>query len=197
MTLDTSLDSNTPTQSVSALSRQRIATLYPGLRPLAFRVLRDMELATSRPVNVTEALRNMDHQLDLYRQGRELLHGRWVITDSSKIVTNAKPGLSYHNYGLAWDVAFAGSDPYLSKLKPSEQDSLWSTYGAVVKKWNLKWGGDFRLANGVRDLPHAELSYGLCISECVELYERGGLMGVWAYLDQLRNVPVGTDWGLA
>ena len=47
-------------------------------------------------VEITEGFRSIEQQHKLYSQGR---------TTPGIIVTNAKGGYSYHNYGLAFDIA--------------------------------------------------------------------------------------------
>lgn len=190
-------DSNLETAKppvVSQLSRERIHVLYPGLRSLAFRVLQDCYDSLGRPMNVTDSYRSMDEQLSIYKLGRELTGGTWRIIDPKKIVTNARPGLSYHNFGLAMDCAFQGSDPYLTTCSPQDHAQKWGIYGKIVTEYGFKWGGNFRLRNGSHDLPHAEMSFGLRIEECLELYSSGGLRAVWAQLDRIRNVEVGINW---
>lgn len=183
-------------EEISDISRQRIAALYPGLRPLVFRVLQDAFNIFKQAMNVAQGMRSMGEQQALYAQGRESFNGSWVITDVARIVTNARPGLSYHSYGLAFDCAFAGGDPYLAKLSEGDQTAHWQKYGEIVTAHGLYWGGNFRLKNGAKDLPHAELAYGLQIHECLELYTQGGIKGLWAYIDKIRGVEVGTDWKL-
>lgn len=187
MALD--LSSNSP------VSQQRINQLYPGIRPLAYRVLEDIKTLAKRPMNVVQGLRSLDEQLSLYAQGRTLAGDQWSIIDSGKIVTNAKPGMSFHCYGLAFDCAWAGLDPYLAKETPEQRNILWQCYGGVVQSVGMTWGGKaIRLINGVIDLPHAEMTYGLSINDCLELFEHGGIAAVWAYLDRVRGVPQGQDW---
>ena len=84
---------------VSTISQMRIHTLYPGVRTLAYRVLQDAYDSFRQAMNVTDAYRSMDEQFNLYKLGRELVEGTWKIKDFNKIVTNARPGLSYHNFG--------------------------------------------------------------------------------------------------
>jgi peptidoglycan L-alanyl-D-glutamate endopeptidase CwlK len=174
--------------AVSEVSRIRIQSLYPGLRPIAYRVLQDVYGSLKRKMNISEGIRSMDQQLQVYKLGREFQDGKWSVVDSSRIVTNAKPGLSWHCYGLAFDCAFAGNDPYLTSLSESERGICWQTFGRVGKSHGLRWGGDFHLINGVNDKPHLEVSYGLTIEQALELYEQGGVQGVWVYLDKRRGV---------
>lgn len=183
--------------AITDISRVRVGKLYPGIRPLAYRVLEDVRLMTGRKLNVVSGLREYEEQLILYAKGRERQpDGSWVLVNRGKVVTNARPGASWHNYGLAFDVAWAGQDPYLTKLPKAEQDELWAAYGKAVIAHGMVWGGEsILIVNGVKDRPHAELSYGMTIAQAMELYNMGGLKAVWAQLDQHRGVPVGQDWG--
>ena len=196
MSSSTSNSSLSSPDKVSPVSKERIGLLYPGLRPLVFRVMEDVYLRTNRRIGVAQGFRSMEEQLSLYAKGRTLKDGKWTVTTPGEVVTNAKPGLSFHCYGLAWDAAWSGLDPYLQKESRSDQEELWSLFGEVGKSHGFKWGGNFRLANGARDLPHLEMTYGLSLAELTELQERGGLKAVWAYIDKLRSVPEGQDWNL-
>lgn len=185
-----------PNDPVTEVSRMRIGKLYPGLRPIANRVLQDVFIQTRRKMNVVQGLRSFEDQLAVYSQGRQLQGDTWVVVDRGKIVTNARPGLSWHCYGLAFDCAWMGADPYLLSEDEGIRDQLWKSYEDVVRSHGMKAGADFHLINGVDDIPHAELTYGLTIAQALELYNHGGLQGVWAYCDHLRGVPEGQDWGL-
>jgi peptidoglycan L-alanyl-D-glutamate endopeptidase CwlK len=145
-------------------------------------------------MNVVQSARSWDEQAALYAKGRLFQDGRWTIQDAGQVVTNAKPGSSFHNFGLALDCAWAGRDPYLAALTKGERNALWEDFGRIGKSYGFTWGGDFKLLNGVRDLPHLELSYGLSLSQCQELYEIGQLPAVWAFLDKQRGEPEGEGW---
>lgn len=113
----------------------RIEDLEPVTRGLCERFLAD---AASQGINlrVTHTLRTMDEQLHLYAKGRELRDGVWKIVDIHQIVTKARPGQSPHNYGLAFDICFAGADPY-----PHEDDPRWTVLGKLGESLGLDWGG--------------------------------------------------------
>lgn len=203
----------TPTvQLASVTSRSRVTLLYPGVRPLVYRVLEDVYVTTRRRMNVIEGLRSFDYQMALYAKGRKFvpenavpfpadvappegMAGKWVVVDQRRIVTNAKPGLSWHCYGLAFDCAWAGRDPWLEEECEASRKQLWAAFAAAVRGNGLECGADFRGLNGLEDLDHAQLRYGLQVAEVFELHETKGLMGVWAHCDRIRGVPLGQDWG--
>lgn len=87
-------------------------------------------------LRVTHTLRTMDEQLHLYAKGRALREGVWVLVDPRAVVTKAKPGQSAHNFGLAFDIAFNGADPY-----PDERDPRWELIGLIGAEVGLDWGG--------------------------------------------------------
>lgn len=78
-------------------------------------------------LRVTHTLRTLDEQAKLYAQGRTL---------PGPIVTKARPGQSPHNYGMAFDVCFAGKVPY-----PPEDDPRWLQIGQLGESLGLSWGG--------------------------------------------------------
>lgn len=206
----------TPTsQLASIISRSRITLLYPGIRPLVYRVLEDVYITTRRRMNVVEGIRPFDYQLQLYAKGRRFVpegkgadealpmgmvpakgaHGHWIIGDEDLLVTNAKPGLSWHCYGLAFDAAWAGKDPWLKAEPRRIRDELWAAFAQAVRIHGMESSADFHKINGLIELDHAQMRYGLRVSDVLEVYEQKGLTGVWAWCDRIRGVPLGQDWG--
>lgn len=105
-------------------------------------------------LRVTHTLRTMDEQLHLFAKGRALRDGVWVVTDAQQIVTRAKPGKSPHNYGLAFDICFAGADPY-----PDEDDPRWTILGGLGEQLGLDWGGPLGAGDKFTfDRPHFQLA---------------------------------------
>jgi hypothetical protein len=189
----------------SPITRQRVLTLYPALRAPVYRVLQDVKTMTKRSMHVTDALRSYEDQLACYSKGRAEHEGRWQIVDKKAIVTNARPGMSWHCYGLAFDCAWDGGDPYLDELinkkspkyDPALFELLWKTYADMLRAHGFRAGADFHLINGVSDRPHGEMTFGLTLADAMELYSHGGNVAVWAYLDKHRGVSPGQDWELA
>lgn len=78
----------------------------------------------------------------MYEQGR---------SEPGAIVTNAKPGDSYHQYGLAFD-AVPAAYRTLPNWNPTGKD--WQTIGAIGRSLGLEWGGDWVK----KDFPHFQLA---------------------------------------
>ena len=91
-------------------------------------------------LRVVSSFRDMDKQAALYAKGRN---------GSGKKVTNAPPGFSYHNYGLAVDVV------EYKNGKPNWKSKNWNTIGKLGKEQGLVWGGDWKR---LVDKPHFQLS---------------------------------------
>lgn len=174
----------------------KLDLVYPDLRVRMRRIYSEVRRITLRDMGATDTLRSFKTQQALYEKGRQFIDGKWVKVGA--VVTNARPGFSRHAYGLAVDSAFLGPDPYLEKAPDAHGRWCWDIYGQAVRTFGCRWGGDWN-GNGTRDAndwdrPHCEVSYGLSLVECLELYEHGGVPAVWATIDKVRGVPVGQDW---
>ncbi|MCP1159470.1 M15 family metallopeptidase [Bacillus infantis] len=107
---------------------------------------------------VTQGLRTIAEQNALYAQGR---------SKPGIIVTNAKGGTSYHNYGLAFDFAITnstGTTVYWNTNVDTNNDKLkdWYQVGQMGQELGLEWGGAW---NGFLDIPHFQYTFGLSISQ--------------------------------
>lgn len=98
---------------------------------------------------VTGGLRTLDEQAADYAKGRD---ANGVVIDKNAVVTNAKPGQSAHNFGLAVDVTLieGTKDSWDYQHDPSWQRMI----SAVRATANLHSGADFP---GLKDYPHIEL----------------------------------------
>ena len=134
---------------------RNLADLQPPVRAMAVELLA-RAAATGIPLTVTFTLRDLATQAALYAQGR---------TCPGCIVTNARAGYSYHNYGLALDVLPTellalprwGDTPD----HQARTDALWARIGALGKAIGFRWGGEFAR---IRDRPHFEWSGGLSLA---------------------------------
>jgi len=118
-----------------------------------------ISLAADKGINVviTADFRSSEEQDELYAQGR---------TTDGDIVTNAKGGESYHNYGLAidfalmningevvWDMEYDGN---------GNSQSDWSEVVEIAKSLGFDWGGDWV---SFKDYPHFQMNFGLSIED--------------------------------
>ena len=132
-----------------------LADLHPKVRMMAEQLLERAKRA-GIPLTVTFTRRSMETQAALYAQGR---------TAPGHVVTNARPGYSYHNFGLAIDVVPTellalpqwGDTP----AHQARTDALWSQVGGIGKTIGFRWGGEFKT---IRDRPHFEWSGGLTLA---------------------------------
>ena len=110
-----------------------------------------ISLAYKEGINIiiTQGFRSIEEQNELYAQGR---------TKPGKIVTNAKGGYSYHNFGLAFDFAVLNPDGSVNW----NVDEKWKRVGQLGKSLGLEWGGDWR---SFKDYPHFQYTFGLSLAD--------------------------------
>lgn len=111
-------------------------TLEPKTRALYADFLRACAIAGLH-VRGTQFRRTMDEQAHLYSKGRTHVNGEWVKVGST--VTDAKPGESAHNYGMAFDVCFDAKT--LEECYPPKSDVRWLQVGEIGENLGLSWGG--------------------------------------------------------
>lgn len=149
------------------ISVERINKLHPKLRAEALQILAEATAAlTGRAdLRITFTLRTMAEQKALYNQGR---------TNNLPKVTNAKPGQSYHNYGLAVDIALLIDGKTASWDTKTDWDgdrqSDWMEVVAIFQRHGWEWGGSWQT---FKDMPHFEKRFGMHWSKLLELHNAG------------------------
>jgi peptidoglycan L-alanyl-D-glutamate endopeptidase CwlK len=101
--------------------------------------------------------RTFEEQAKLYAQGR---------SSSGKIVTNAKPGFSNHNFGIAVDMGVFRNGKYLDELNPSDAESFHRKAAQIGEKYNIEWGGNWKT---FKDYPHFEYKTGKTLAQLRQL----------------------------
>lgn len=176
--------------SIETNTEAALAKVYPDVAVRWRRVKNEIWESYRLQLRVTSGLRDDADQWDLFRRGRtKAADGSWSISDPKLVVTHAKPGDSFHKYGLALDSCFVGMDPYLTAMSPTEAEMIWNHFGKLVEAYGMQWGGDWN-GDGIHDKadfdrPHCQLAYGLGLSEIKSLHEHGGVAAVWAKCDQI------------
>lgn len=146
------------------ISEMRLSSVHSELAAK----IRQMQETVDFPFRVTQGLRTWREQELLYAEGR---------TIPGLIVTNAAPGHSYHNFGLAVDLV-----PII-QLNYSPDWNLehpqWKRLVEVGESLGLKAGAKFRT---FKDWPHFQNTGKLPDSpddNVREIFKRGGTLAVW------------------
>ncbi len=131
-----------------------IAKLHPMMRQSAISAINELDHKYKIKVRAYSGLRSFDEQQTLYDKGR--------IT-AGKIVTNAKPGSSFHNYGLAFDVV------EIKNKKALWSGPNWEKIAEVFKRHGFEWGGDW---TSFKDKPHFQMPFGKTTSQLLALHNK-------------------------
>ncbi len=140
-------------------SEKRLASVHPKLAQL----IRQIVTTVAFEVRVVQGLRTYAEQDMLYAQGR---------TRYGPVVTNARGGYSYHNFGFAVDLC-----PFKNGKPEWDNGAGFNAIGWRAKGWGLSWGGDWKK---FIDKPHVQLQSIPTPAECRALYKQGGLEKVWS-----------------
>ncbi|SFE14850.1 peptidoglycan L-alanyl-D-glutamate endopeptidase CwlK [Lentibacillus persicus] len=117
-----------------------------------------IEKASTININVviTDTVRTKKEQRELYEQGR---------SEGGQVVTHARGGESYHNYGLAIDYALRNHDGDIiwdtNYDGNNNGESDWFEVADIAKELGFKWGGD----GNFKDYPHLQMDFGLSINQ--------------------------------
>ncbi len=109
-------------------------------------------------LRVYSGYRSPDEQLQIWQKGRDK-NGK--IVDRKKVVTNAKPFESYHNYGLAIDCV------EIRYGKAIWENEKWNEISQVAEFYGFDWGGHFMNT----DKPHFQITFGLTWQKLYKLYD--------------------------
>jgi peptidoglycan L-alanyl-D-glutamate endopeptidase CwlK len=137
-----------------ARTESNINTLLPAAQANARALMRAC-LDAGIPLKIICGTRTYEEQDALYAHGR---------TKPGPIITKARGGYSWHNFGIAWDIGIFDGIRYIG------ESPLYAKAGEIGRSLGLDWGGDWK---GFEDPPHFQLKTGLSLAECRELVARG------------------------
>lgn len=132
------------------ITLERIEKLHPLVREEVKEIIKvcDEALAGRAKVRITQGLRTFAEQKHLYSLGR---------TKPGRKVTNAKPGQSIHNYGLAVDICLIidGKTASWDTAKDWDNDRIadWYECVKIFARYGWNWGGNWIK---FKDLSHFE-----------------------------------------
>ncbi|HEY4431876.1 MAG TPA: M15 family metallopeptidase [Paenibacillus sp.] len=138
-------------------SALRLTNLHPVVRSAATALIEHC-YKLNIPILITQGLRTIAEQDALYAQGR---------TKPGAIVTNARGGYSYHNFGLAVDFALllpnGSSVSWDMRLdRNNNQIADWQEVVKEAKALGFEWGGDW---TSFKDYPHFQMAFGLTLTQ--------------------------------
>lgn len=135
-----------------AVSIARVKLLHPKIRDEVAELIGKIEVSNpSFTIRIVQSLRTIEEQNELWAQGR---------TKPGNVVTKAKGGLSYHNYGLAIDFCLI----YNGKIswdidadmdKDGKKD--WMEVVDTFRVNGYEWGGSWQ---SLKDYPHLQKTFG-------------------------------------
>lgn len=128
------------------VSEERLNGLHPVVK---FNARRFINAAYKEGIKlrITSGYRSLEEQEELYNRGR---------TTPGPIVTYARPGYSWHNYGRAIDVVeMAGGVPLWNNPR-------WERIGRLGETFGFEWGGRW---SGFKDRPHFQMTLGNSLEE--------------------------------
>jgi len=152
--------------ALDQITVDRIQLLHPSIRKEALEMYthaNEKLLGKHVRLRFSHTLRTIHEQNDLYALGR---------TKPGNIVTNAKGGQSFHNFGLAIDIVLL----YDKDKNGTFETASWelnNDFLAVVqyfKNCGWFWGGNFK---SFKDYPHFEKTFGFTTKQLIERTKNG------------------------
>ena len=107
-------------------------------------------------IEVISGLRTWQQQAALFAQGR---------TKPGRIVTKARPGSSWHNYGLAIDLGLFAGGRYLDESAPKRAAQIYRELGTLAADMGLEWAGTWKT---FPEGPHFQWTNGMTLAQARE-----------------------------
>lgn len=141
------------------ISIERLQKLHPLIRKDAIAAYNEAVRRTPVGVHpvIVQTLRTFEEQALLYQKGR---------TRPGPVVTNAKPGQSYHNWGLALDFCLQVKGKLIWTVNKD-----WMTVVNSFKEYGFQWGGEWKF----KDYPHLERHFDFHWRDLLALRSAGKL----------------------
>jgi peptidoglycan L-alanyl-D-glutamate endopeptidase CwlK len=149
-------------------SINKLQQMHPHIKVQVAAVAAYMEACQCTPVNqhpyIVETLSSFEVSEHDYQLGRTLKNPEGIDEHHpmGEMISNAKAGQSYHNYGLALDI--------MIKIK-GEQEPVFPTplVVGIFEKHGFTWGGNFE--GNFKDEPHFENKMGHTWRQLLSMYE--------------------------
>ncbi len=157
------LEGSRKTTTWSKTNDKRIKELKYFVSIKATQFVNAVEARLGIKIFIVEGYRSSEKQNEYYAQGRPRVLGYVYVSpeyslelmNPDPIITNAKGGSSYHNYGLAIDIAGYKNGKLNYKIP-------WKQISDIAKEFGFEWGGDWK---SFQDKPHFQITGGQSISD--------------------------------
>ena len=141
------------------ITQQRVNLLHPILKD---EVIKTLTLLENKGifVRISQGLRTFTEQTAIYEQGRSL---------PGNIVTNAKAGQSFHNYGLAFDFCLLHKDGTVSwsEIEDANNDKQADFMEVIEEFEKIGWTSGFWWKHADKD--HLEKPFGHTFEQLLAL----------------------------
>lgn len=154
---------------IDQITESRIQLLHPKIRAEVLKVYREEVVPSIGAVcRFTYTYRSFEEQDELYKIGRTKI----VDGNGNKlgIVTKARGGQSYHQYGLAFDFCLLHKKlPSWDTIVDYDKDGKadWREVADIFKARGYEWGGDWKF----RDFPHIQKTFGYTTKQLLQKYK--------------------------
>lgn len=139
------------------ISSRSLDDLVPAARIRAQR-FKDACAKVGVDILFTSTLRDNESQAALYAIGRTVKGANpRLLKPMGDIVTNAKPGDSFHQYGTAFDFV-----PLVNGKAAWNDTALFTRCGAIAEGVGLEWAGRWKT---FKELAHCQYTAGLTIAD--------------------------------
>lgn len=165
------------------ISINRASSLHPKVRKEVIETIDQAEalFPATVAIRIVQGLRTFAEQNALYALGR---------TKAGHVVTNARGGISFHNYGVAIDFVLLYDKDSNGTFEALSWDTNYDFDKDGVKDWQevvkvfkakgWEWGGDW---HSLKDNPHLQKTFGLSVSQMLAKYNAGDLIPGTSYIN--------------
>lgn len=165
--------------------------MFPPFRDRVNKLIAKINNQEATPFDMFFGMRTIGQQEVLYALGRTAINpdGKSALNPMGDIVTNARGGYSWHNYGLAADIVARPSGRWSWEYAKYPYAKL----GEIGITLGLTWGGspEFTEKLGKPDPAHFQMTGGLSIKRARSLFEQGGLEKVWSVVQKVIDTSGG------
>lgn len=148
-------------------SENRLKSVIPELAEKNRTISKQLSDRHHIEIEIVSAFRSFDEQNKLFAQGR---------TSAGQIVTKARGGQSWHNFGLAVDVCPFKNGVFLWNA----DNRTWLTIANCARLYELESGYFWKF----QDKPHLQLTKGFSLDAAKAIFLSHGLPRLWKTISE-------------